>query len=63
VTGAIGNPHGEALDRVRRVAEHEGVGVGEPKYSEQDNGKSDAELPGGERIGGKAQTGENPLGL
>ncbi|KAM3418118.1 hypothetical protein BST61_g6323 [Cercospora zeina] len=64
VTGAIGNPHGEALERVQRVAQHEGIADGEPKFlPEQDNGKSDRELPGGERIGGKKQTGENPLGL
>ncbi|CAK1365541.1 hypothetical protein CB0940_09954 [Cercospora beticola] len=64
VTGAIGNPHGEALERVQRVAQHEGIAEGEPKYlPDRDNGEPDAELPGGERIGGKEQTGENPLGL
>ena len=64
VTGAIGNPNGEALLKVRRVAEHEGVADGEPKYLPyQDNGKPDSELPGGVRIGGKKQDGENPLGL
>ncbi|PPJ56423.1 hypothetical protein CBER1_05476 [Cercospora berteroae] len=64
VTGAIGNPHGEALSRVQRVAQHEGIADGEPKYlPDRDNGKPDAQLPGGERIGGKEQTGENPLGL
>ncbi|KAI5364915.1 hypothetical protein Slin15195_G044530 [Septoria linicola] len=64
VTGAIGNPNGEALLRVRRVAEHEGVAGGDPKYlPDQDNGKPDSQLPGGERIGGNKQTGDNPLGL
>ncbi|KAF2207188.1 hypothetical protein CERZMDRAFT_88759 [Cercospora zeae-maydis SCOH1-5] len=64
VVGAIGNPHGEALERVQRVAQHEGIAAGEPKYlPDQDNGKPDRELPGGERMGGKEQTGENPLGL
>lgn len=32
-------------------------------YSNEDNDKPDSELPGGERIGGKSQSGENPLGL
>lgn len=32
-------------------------------YSNEDNSKTDSELPGGERIGGKEQSGENPLGL
>ena len=57
VTGAIGNPNGQALLNVRKQAEFEG------KYTDDDNGKPDRLLPGGERIGGKEQTGENPLGL
>jgi hypothetical protein len=32
-------------------------------YINEDNGKIDKELPGGERIGGKEVTGGNPLGL
>jgi hypothetical protein len=32
-------------------------------YSDKDNNKPDSELPGGERIGGKPQSGQNPLGL
>ncbi|KXT12900.1 hypothetical protein AC579_10462 [Pseudocercospora musae] len=57
VTGKIGNPNGEALLAVRKQAEREG------KYTDDDNHKPDSELPGGERIGGNAQNGENPLGL
>ncbi|QIX01787.1 hypothetical protein AMS68_007304 [Peltaster fructicola] len=57
LTGAIGQPTGEAADRVKQTARHE---VG---YSQEDNGKPDKELPGGESIGSKEQTGGNPLGL
>lgn len=57
VTGAIGNPNGEALLEVQKQAKRDYA------YGNEDNGKSDAELPGGERIGGKMQSGENPLGL
>lgn len=36
----------------------------ESGYSDKlDHNKPDSELPGGERIGGKEQTGQNPLGL
>ena len=57
VTGAIGNPNGEALLEVKKQAKRD------HGYTDEDNGKPDRELPGGERIGGKEQTGENPLGL
>lgn len=57
VTGAIGNPNGEALLEVQKQAKRE------HGFTNEDNGKPDKELPGGERIGGKEQTGDNPLGL
>lgn len=57
VTGAIGRPNGEAMLEVQKQAKRDHA------YSNEDNGKPDSELPGGERIGGKSQSGENPLGL
>jgi hypothetical protein len=57
VVGQVGNPSGEALINVEKQVKKE------KGYSDEDNNKPDSELPGGERIGGKAQTGDNPLGL
>ena len=58
ITKQVGEPSGEALLRVEEQMKKE------KGYSgEIDHDKPDAELPGGERIGGKAQTGGNPLGL
>ena len=57
VLGEIGNPPGEALLKVEKLAKDE---IG---YSKEDNGLTDAERPGGARIGGNTQTGSNPLGL
>lgn len=57
VTGAIGRPNGEAMLEVQKQAKRDHA------YTNEDNGKPDSELPGGERIGGKSQSGENPLGL
>ncbi len=56
VVGQVGNPSGEALLNVEKQAK-EALGGGEAKK------KSDSEKPGGERIGGNAQTAQNPLGL
>ena len=58
VVGQVGNPAGEALTNVEKQI------MKEKGYSDEiDHNKPDAELPGGERIGGKTQTGQNPLGL
>jgi len=57
VVGQVGHPAGEALSNVQKQAKKE------KGYSDEENGKPDKELPGGERIGGKPQTGQNPLGL
>jgi len=60
LTGAIGRPSGEALENVENQAKKEiGYQGGYHDYQ-----KAEAmENAGGERIGGKEQTGENPLGL
>ncbi|KAK4501327.1 hypothetical protein PRZ48_007135 [Zasmidium cellare] len=57
VVGSIGNPNGEALLNVEKQAKRDMA------YSDKNNNKPDKDLPGGERIGGNAQTGQNPLGL
>ncbi|KAH9845637.1 hypothetical protein Tdes44962_MAKER06472 [Teratosphaeria destructans] len=54
VTGQVGRPSGEALLRVQEAAK-EDAGLKEPEKED--------DKPGGERIGGNAQTGQNPLGL
>ncbi|KXL48656.1 hypothetical protein M433DRAFT_2814 [Acidomyces richmondensis BFW] len=60
LTGAIGRPSGEALQNVEKQAKKEkGYQGGYHDYE-----KAEAmENAGGERIGGKEQTGQNPLGL
>jgi len=57
VTGAIGKGPGEAMENVHKQARYE------IKYSDKDKDPADRDLPGGESIGGKDQTGQNPLGL
>ena len=52
LTGGVGEPTGEALLNVERQAKEE---IG---YEDKPDQK-----PGGERIGGNEQTGQNPLGL
>ncbi|KAI7201066.1 hypothetical protein D0869_01384 [Hortaea werneckii] len=51
VTGAIGRPSGEAAMGLKEQAKEEA------------GHKDKEEKPGGERIGGNPQTGQNPLGL
>ena len=51
VTGAIGRPSGDAAMSVKEQAKEEA------------GHKDKEEKPGGERIGGNPQTGQNPLGL
>ncbi|KAF2716544.1 hypothetical protein K431DRAFT_316465 [Polychaeton citri CBS 116435] len=63
VTGAIGRPSGEALSNVEDQAKYEITGEEDREEGDKKKGKSDAELPGGARIGGNEQTGQNPLGL
>jgi hypothetical protein len=55
VVGSVGNPNGQALLDVKEHAKKE---MG---YSDEE--KPENERPGGARIGGNAQTGQNPLGL
>ncbi|OQO15215.1 hypothetical protein B0A48_00598 [Cryoendolithus antarcticus] len=57
IGGGIGHPTGEALERVNNVVRNE------HKYTNEPNNKADKDLPGGERIGGNKQSGQNPLGL
>lgn len=57
ITGKIGEPHGEAAERIQNVAKN-----GYKWEGDKENVK-DKDLPGGERIGGNRQTAENPLGL
>ena len=58
ITGQVGKPAGEALQNVENQAKKE------EGYSDKvDHSIPDSELPGGERIGGKTQSGQNPLGL
>lgn len=57
ITGGVGRPTGEAAERVHNVARNEHA------YSRDDNDLPDEEKPGGKRIGGNAQNGQNPLGL
>lgn len=56
VVGQVGHPTGEALLRTEN-------NVKDKVAYEKDEKKADKDLPGGERIGGKEQTGQNPLGL
>ena len=51
LTGAIGEPSGQAALNVKDQAKQE---AGHKEHDEK---------PGGERIGGNPQTGQNPLGL
>ncbi|TKA29549.1 hypothetical protein B0A50_03562 [Salinomyces thailandicus] len=51
ITGAVGKPAGEASMAVKEQAKMEA------------GHKTQDDKPGGERIGGNAQTGQNPLGL
>ncbi|KAI7085621.1 hypothetical protein KC356_g5717 [Hortaea werneckii] len=51
VTGAIGRPSGDAAMSLKEQAKEEA------------GHKDKEEKPGGERIGGNPQTGQNPLGL
>jgi hypothetical protein len=55
VIGAVGNTNGQAFLDVEEMVK-EKVGYTEEK-------KRQNEKPGGERIGGNPQTGQNPLGL
>ncbi|KAK5134438.1 hypothetical protein LTR08_006485 [Meristemomyces frigidus] len=55
ITGAIGRPHGEALLAVEKRAKEE---FG---YVNQDHTKEERQPI--ERVGGKPQNGQNPLGL
>ncbi|KAF1822813.1 uncharacterized protein K489DRAFT_409929 [Dissoconium aciculare CBS 342.82] len=57
VVGAIGDPNGQALLDLQKQVKKEVA------YTDEDNGKPDPEKPGGERIGGKQQPGQNPLRL
>jgi hypothetical protein len=58
ITKQVGEPSGEALLNVEKQI------IKEKGYKDEiDHDKPDSELPGGERIGGNAQTGKNPLGL
>lgn len=57
VTGAIGEPHGEAAERVQNVARNES------KWKGDKENVRNKDLPGGERIGGNRQSADNPLGL
>lgn len=55
VTGKIGEPNGQAfLDVQKQIKEDVGY---------TDKTKLDTKGPGGDRIGGNKQTGQNPLGL
>ena len=57
-TKQVGEPAGEALQNVEKQV------MKEKGYKDEiDHNKPDSELPGGERIGGNTQTGQNPLGL
>ena len=54
VTSKVGDPPGEALLNAKKE------GKNEIAYTNKDRPKDEL---GGERIGGKPQTAENPLGL
>lgn len=53
ITGGVGKPAGEALMNVEKQAKEE------KGWQDDPNAKG----PGGDPIGGKQQTAENPLGL
>jgi len=57
VTSKIGEPPGEAAERVQNTVRNAHKWEGDKKNVK------DKDLPGGERIGGNAQTAKNPLGL
>lgn len=57
ITGAIGEPHGEAAERMQKVSKNA------YKWEGNKENVQDKDLPGGERIGGNRQTAQNPLGL
>lgn len=59
VTGAIGNPNGQAFLDVQEQVKND---VAYEKMDESDK-KPDSERSGGARIGGNTQSGQNPLGL
>lgn len=56
--GAVGNTNGQAFLDAQEYGKKQ-MGVA----GESDEEKQKREKPGGERIGGNPQTGENPLGL
>ncbi|KAK3075768.1 hypothetical protein LTR53_000593 [Teratosphaeriaceae sp. CCFEE 6253] len=70
VTGAIGVPTGEAMLAVKKYVK-DAMGVQDEDDDEDDDNKGKGkgkdqdktEKPGGERIGGNVQNGQNPLGL
>lgn len=55
ITGQVGEPSGQALLNAQNQAKEEA--------GYKDKMKRDDTGPGGEEIGGKEQTGKNPLGL
>ncbi|GAB7364233.1 hypothetical protein MBLNU230_g4781t1 [Neophaeotheca triangularis] len=57
VTGGVGKPSGDAAMEVKDTA-YEKAGL-----KEQAKRGEGQDAPGGERIGGNKQTGQNPLGL
>ena len=57
VVGQVGNPAGEAMGKVKITAKNA------HGYEEKDSIKSEKDMPGGESVGGKTQSGDNPLGL
>ncbi|KAK1056876.1 hypothetical protein LTR33_013783 [Friedmanniomyces endolithicus] len=66
VTGAIGNPNGEAILAVKNYV-RKAMGGGDEDDDEEGDAKDESKQKsgnaGGERIGGNVQTGQNPLGL
>ncbi|KAK0264986.1 hypothetical protein B0A54_09223 [Friedmanniomyces endolithicus] len=67
VTGAIGNPNGEAILAVKEYV-RKAMGGGDEDDEEEvgdakDEAKPKSEKPGGESIGGKVKSGQNALGL
>ncbi|KAK0343372.1 hypothetical protein LTR59_015463 [Friedmanniomyces endolithicus] len=68
VTGAIGNPNGEAILAVKNYV-RKAMGGGDEEDEEEEEGdaksesKQKSDKAGGESIGGNAKTGQNALGL
>ncbi|KAK0945029.1 hypothetical protein LTR29_003376 [Friedmanniomyces endolithicus] len=66
VTGAIGNPNGEAILAVKEYV-RKAMGGGDENDDEEGDAKEEdkpkSEKPGGESIGGKVKSGQNALGL